>query len=89
MRNNKTVFDFGGYTRVRDWYLAEFPDDKLGESIDEKLSFNTLYKQLEDGKDIYEVIPADSIIRERCFLALANILKVDYTYIYRLWMATN
>ena len=76
--------------KVKDWYTEEFDDDELGEEIDPDLTFADLDKALTDKKDVYDVLGvADSIIRERCFAELSDILDVDYDDIYYRWLATD
>lgn len=74
-------------TKVKDWYVSEYPSDDLGEEIDSNIDFSSLYKAMISGKDFYDVIGVgDSVIRERVFERLANILNVHYSYIYDRWI---
>jgi hypothetical protein len=73
---------------VKKYYLATFPEDKKeGEYLNPKITFNDLYNSLKSGDDIYEVLGRyDSIIRERSFEKLAEILGKKYDYVYYLWL---
>lgn len=76
-----------GNKRVRDWYIKTYPTDDLGQEIDPEYTFNDLLMDLDFGLDIYSCLGVgDSVIRERCFQKLANMMKVDYDYIYNLWI---
>ena len=73
--------------KIRDWYMKEFPSDSLGQEIDSSVSFQDLFNALDDYKDVYAVIGVgDSVIRERCFEKLAEIMGVDYGYVYDQWL---
>lgn len=73
--------------KVKDWYIKEYPNDKLGLEIPEKLTFQNIFDYLDNYKDIYSLLEnaSDSVIRERIFEKLANIMNVDYNYIYEQW----
>lgn len=71
---------------IREWYLSEYPDDDLGEEIEDE-TFAMLYHTLRGGYDVYDVIGVgDSVIRERLFSKLAELGKVDYDIIYDMWL---
>lgn len=63
-------------------------DPSLG---DEPIKFVDYYVMLENNGDIYELMggSADSIIRERIFDHLSEILDVSYNDIYNLWLHGN
>lgn len=74
---------------IREWYIKEFPDDELGYEIDNSSTFHNLYLALNtyESIDVYNVIGVgDSLVRERLFNELANLLGVDYSVIYDLWL---
>ena len=75
--------------RIKDWYKAEYPDDNLGDDIDDTIRFKDMVKMLNDGYDFYDHIGNDSVIRERIFDKLAKILGVDYDTIYYTWLYPN
>lgn len=73
--------------RVKDWYIKNYPDDDLGNELDGNISFARVLKSLEDEEDVYDVIGVvDSVVRERLFQRLAEILNVDYDAIYNTWL---
>ena len=76
--------------KIKDYYLNEFPADELGEEINGEATFLGLLDQLHSGKDVYEYIGAyDSLVRERLFGHLADLLGKPYEYIYLLWINNN
>ena len=49
--------------------------------------FRTVIEYLLANKDVYDAFGAgDSVIRERIFEKLSEILNVDYDDIYELWL---
>lgn len=79
MENEKTL--------VKDWYIKEYTTDELGQEINEKITFYDIFYALDRYKNIYEVLGVgDSLVRERVFKKLANIMRVDYNYIYEQWL---
>ena len=71
---------------IKEWYTMSFKTDEMGAELNE-VTFYELHKALHDGKDIYEIMGVgDSLIRERLFLELAELLQLDYENIYRLWL---
>lgn len=74
-------------SKVKEWYLKEYPTDTEGNEINDEVTFYDVFYALDRHKDIYEVIgDADSIIRERIFVKLAEIMECSYSYIYSQWI---
>ena len=72
---------------IKQFYLETYPTDELGAEINEKATFIGLYHDLLIGGDPYEYIGVgDSIVRERLFEKLANIIDTSYNYVYNLWL---
>ena len=72
---------------IREFYLAKYPTDDMGNGINPKATFAGLLNQLVIGNDVYEYLYVyDSIIRERLFERLAEELEVSYEYVYNLWL---
>ena len=72
---------------IRDYYVRNFPSDELGIEINSKATFEGLFRVLDNYGDVYHYIGvADSLIRERCFEKLAEIMGVDYNEIYNQWL---
>jgi len=68
--------------KVRDWYKETYPTDDMGDEIDDYVSFSHIFHCLDSYDDIYQYIPGDSVIRERVFEKLAELMGVDYDYVY-------
>ena len=74
-------------TKIKEWYMKEYPTDELGVEIDNEITFEDLFVVLDTYKDVYEALNVwDSIVRERVFGQLAEIMNVDYDYIYEQWL---
>ena len=73
---------------VRDWYVREFPSDDLGPTIPPLLTFWDAVAALNIGADIYCFLgdAADSVIRERLFSRIAEIVGCGYDTVYNTWM---
>lgn len=74
-------------TEIREWYIKNYPTDDLGAEIKNNLTFNDIFEALDTYKDIYETLGVtDSIIRERVFQRLSELIGVDYDYVYEQWL---
>lgn len=72
---------------VKEWYIKEYSTDDLGREINEEITFYDIFYALDRYNDIYEVLGVeDSLLRERVFRKLADIMKVEYNYIYEQWL---
>lgn len=62
--------------------------DNMGDAIDYNKTFYDLFECLDHHRDVYAdcLGAVDSIVRERLFVKLAEIMKVDYDYIYNQWL---
>lgn len=75
---------------VKEWYCTTYPTDDLGEEIRDDITFEDVFDCLDRYMDIYDCLGVwDSIVRERVFTRLAEIMEVDYEYIYDQWMETK
>lgn len=75
---------------IRNWYIKTYPTDDLGEEINEKITFKSFWAYLSQGYDAYEVLGvSDSVVRERVFEKLSDILGVDYDVVYQKWLASD
>jgi hypothetical protein len=73
--------------KIKNWYLKNFSSDDIGEDIKENITFAGLFDCLDSYKCVYEFLGVDdSIIRERVFERLADIMDVEYEYIYNQWL---
>lgn len=88
--DNPLVFDYRENqekTSVKDWYTSTFPEDELGAELADNVTFEQLFEAMDAYINPYKLLKiADSIIRERIFTRLAQIMHVDYNYIYDQWM---
>jgi len=75
-------------TSVRDWYCGAYPTDDLGPKIPDKLTLWDVVAALNIGADIYCFLgdAADSIVRERIFKRVADIVGCDYDVVYKTWL---
>ena len=68
------------------WYAAEFSDDEMKDELYTGVSFQKLYDMLSSN-DLYSIIGVDdTVVRERCFSKLAELMQVDYSVIYEKWL---
>jgi hypothetical protein len=76
------------YTNVREWYSYAYPTDTWAiENLNKLVSFDDIYECLQLGCNVYTLLGvSDSIVRERVFEALSNVLGCDYDVIYHLWL---
>ncbi len=73
---------------VKKWYIKNFSDDEVGQTLNEDATFFGAAITLIARKDIYDYLgdQSDSIVRERVFEKLSELLKCDYDLIYKLWL---
>lgn len=74
-------------TKVKDWYIANFPTDDCGKHIRGSITFKDVYERLQTGECIYAFLGVyDSMVREIVFDRLSEVMNVDYDDIYNLWI---
>ncbi len=80
-------------TRLRDWYLFTYPDDPEWRHIRPDATFYKLVLALDAHEEGYDTIfkngyvgYVDSVIRERIFGALTEMLGVVYDVVYYAWL---
>ena len=72
---------------VKDWYKRNYPDDELGDKINPFIKFYDLRIVIDEHYDIYYHLGvADTLIRQRIFAELANLLGVRYEVVYYAWL---
>lgn len=72
---------------IKKWYMNTFPNDELCCELSDSATFTHLLTALNNGQDVYDVIGVgDSIVRERVFGRLSEIMNVDYNFIYKKWL---
>lgn len=84
-------FKLAHSTNIKEWYGKTYPTDDMVSDMRDNVTFLDLFEAMDDYKDVYETIfknkwGGDSLVRERCFQRLAEIMEVDYEYIYDQWM---
>lgn len=74
---------------IKDYYCEKFPDDDLGKRL-KSMTFAEVFDSMNNREDFYEVTGAgDSLVRERLFAKLSRLTKLDYDYIYELWLTSE
>ena len=72
---------------IKEFYLQNYPTDELGNELFNNTTFIGLLNGLYQKHDVYEYIGVgDSVIRERLFTKLADLLNKPYDFIYDLWL---
>jgi hypothetical protein len=80
-------FKLRATSNVKAFYLDKYPTDELSQEIDSNISFKMVFECLDNYGNIYDLIGVcDSLVRERIFEALAEIMNVKYDYIYDQWL---
>ena len=80
----------GMFEYIKNYYLNEYPTDELGADINPRADFDGLLMVLNEGDDVYEYLGVtDSLVRERVFEKLANIMGVEYNVIYDMWLSSD
>lgn len=75
--------------KIKDWYSQRYPNDNIVDKMRDGVTFLDLFDTLDNYGDVYALIfkeGGDSIVRERCFEKLAEIMKCDYNYIHAQWL---
>lgn len=74
-------------TTIKEWYMGKYINDELGEEIREGITFSGLFDLMDNYGNVYEYIGVDdSIIRERIFEGLSEVMKCDYEVVYEQWL---
>lgn len=83
----ETIYKLNSH-KVREYYNTAFETDNLGYEIDSNISFLDVFLTLTlKDKGIYDLLGVkDSIIRERVFDRLSELLSVDYDTIFNAWL---
>jgi len=73
---------------IREFYVKNYPSDDMGNGINPEATFDGLVQTLNNCHDVYEYLYVyDSIIRERLFEKLSEILNCKYEVIYQRWLS--
>lgn len=77
----------GAGDRVREWYLAAYPDDDAGSGIWSGLTFDDAMRAVPRGGGFYDELGvADSLVRERVFSELARVYDINYCDVHDAWL---
>jgi antirestriction protein len=77
-------------TNVKKWYTKTYPTDDLGQEIKSDIDFWLLWKYMSQGYEIYNILGVyDSLVRERVFEKLSQILGIDYNVVYQKWLNSS
>jgi len=68
---------------IKKWYIETY-NDSMGKEISHTITFNEVYKNLGNVYNLLGV--GDSIIRERVFQKIAELVDVEYNVIYNQWL---
>lgn len=80
----------GKNAEIRAWYMYEFPTDFSGEDIRRGKTFYDLFEAMDKYVDVYDFLNIDdSVVRERVFEGLADVMGVPYNEVYEKWMMSN
>jgi hypothetical protein len=75
---------------IKNYYTLNFPTDELGQEINEEATFEGLFDELDNYRDVYTYIGVqDSLVRERLFSRLSEIVGMNYEYVYEQWLRAN
>ena len=87
MKTQEEIYNEALNTFLKDWYTKTYPDDELGEKLNSRATFYDLFEALDYHQDIYNLFGIeDSIVRERTFEKLAEIMECPYEEIYNQWL---
>jgi hypothetical protein len=71
---------------IKKWYLETFPDDEMGENINDDADFTEM--DYYEVRHIYDYLgDIDTVIRERVFQKLASLLNMEYKEVYDIWLS--
>lgn len=87
---NMYLFDFRenqSSKRIKDWYISNYPDDKLGEKINNKITFHQFMECLKKCEDYTRISgKVDSIIYDRIAGRLCEIYHVSGEEIHDMFL---
>lgn len=74
-------------THVRTWYKDHYPNDPKGDDLEGQLSWAVMLERMRNKENLYSIIGvSDSVVRERLFSHLAELMLVPYEVICRIWL---
>jgi len=88
--NNTLPQVYNKTTLLREYYINSYPSDAIGKEMNRYVTFVDLFECLDNYQDVYSLINVyDSLVRERLFDKLSEIMCVDYSYIYNQWIKSS
>lgn len=73
--------------KIKDFYTDNYPEDDLGEEINDAVTVDDVVDTLNNGGDLYKLIGVtDSLVRERLFEFIADICNTKYDNVYKKWL---
>ncbi len=80
-------FKLDEQTEVRAYYIDKYPTDELGKRIRMAVTFKDVFNTLDNRACVYDLLNVhDSLVRERVFEALSEVMGCEYDYIYSQWL---
>ena len=74
-------------TKIKDWYLEEYPQSEKGKLLKDNITFDDLYEWLDKPGNITEFLGTDYwLVRGNVFEQLAYILGCDFQEIEQQWL---
>jgi len=80
-------FKLDEQTEVRAYYMDKYATDELGAEMRRGVTFKDVFNTLDNRACVYDLLNVhDSLVRERVFEALSEIMKCEYDYIFSQWL---
>ena len=78
-------------TKIKEYYLMKYPNDGVGKSLKDNVTFRDLLNAINNYENIFDILggDADSLVREVCFAALAELTDSSYETIFNKWLKAN
>ena len=69
----------------------KYPNDGVGKSLKDNVTFRDLLNAINNYENIFDILggDADSLVREVCFAALAELTDSSYETIFNKWLKAN
>ena len=67
--------------------MDKYATDELGEQIRMGVTFKDVFHALDNRVCVYDLLNVhDSLVRERVFEALSEVMECEYDYIFSQWL---
>ena len=74
-------------TNVKSWYHSVYPSDNIYTDINPSSTLYDVVDRLYCKSDVYAYLADDSVVRERVFEHLSEVLNCEYDVIYYQWLS--